>query len=294
MKRIKLFSILVFIMCTPVLLAQNPLDFFPHHEGDIWEYWYQEDPPGYTIRQNRILSDSLGSDGRYYVETSRFGVFIVDTTTFEVYRAYLGPVGVFYKLNADSGDAWTVRQDSSGDRISARVLDVYDAVLFNQPVVVKVIDYYLYFGHSDSLWVETQYLASNFGIIRNDIEFSAPYHFIRGAIIDSVRYGHVTGIQIKEEPIPQDFTLYQNYPNPFNPQTNIRFTLPKENQVTLNIYNIQGQLIKRLVKQRYDAGAYTVNWNGRDRYDQKVASGIYIYRIQAGSFSQTRKMILIK
>ncbi|NIS37608.1 T9SS type A sorting domain-containing protein, partial [Candidatus Saccharibacteria bacterium] len=83
-------------------------------------------------------------------------------------------------------------------------------------------------------------------------------------------------------------------PNPFNPQTSIRFTLPQEHQVTLNIYNIQGQLVKRLVDHRYDAGAHTVNWDGQDQYGQKVASGIYIYRIQAGAFSQTRKMILIK
>jgi len=89
--------------------------------------------------------------------------------------------------------------------------------------------------------------------------------------------------------VPSSYGLSQNYPNPFNPQTAIRYALAKDAQVTLVVYNIAGQKIKTLLNEEQQAGYHECVWDGKD-----VASGIYFYRLQAGDFVQTRKMVLLK
>jgi len=97
-----------------------------------------------------------------------------------------------------------------------------------------------------------------------------------------------------EEVLPNKFELYQNYPNPFNPTTKISYTLPQNSYVTLKIYDILGQEVITLVNKEMNAGTYSFNWNGDDYSGRKVTSGTYIYRISAGSFIMSRKMLLIK
>ena len=94
--------------------------------------------------------------------------------------------------------------------------------------------------------------------------------------------------------LPTDFNLRQNYPNPFNPTTAIEFNLPKSEHVTLNIYNVLGQKITTLVDQTLSSGNKRVVWDGTDSSGRTVQSGIYFYRIQAGDFTQTRKMMMLK
>ncbi|MBK8944861.1 MAG: T9SS type A sorting domain-containing protein [Ignavibacteriae bacterium] len=92
-----------------------------------------------------------------------------------------------------------------------------------------------------------------------------------------------------DEKIPNKFELSQNYPNPFNPTTNINFSIPKEGKVKISIYNILGQKISDLVNQSMKAGKYETTFNGSN-----LASGIYIYRIEAANFVQSKKMMLLK
>jgi flagellar hook assembly protein FlgD len=94
--------------------------------------------------------------------------------------------------------------------------------------------------------------------------------------------------------IPTAYALNANYPNPFNPTTNISFALAEDSKVCLKIYNLSGQLVKTLVDANLSAGTYTVSWNGTNGSEEKVASGIYFYKLSAGSYSQTRKMCLLK
>lgn len=94
---------------------------------------------------------------------------------------------------------------------------------------------------------------------------------------------------------PAAFLLSQNYPNPFNPSTTIRFSLPQTEKVKLEVYDIQGRLIKSLVDyELYQPGNYEVTWDGSDNNGSRVASGIYFAKMQAGKFAQTRKMNLVK
>jgi hypothetical protein len=88
--------------------------------------------------------------------------------------------------------------------------------------------------------------------------------------------------------------LSQNYPNPFNPQTTISFTLAGRSHVDLRIYDVNGALVRALVNETQAPGAYHVKWDGRDDNGRVVASGVYFYKLTAGSFSQTRKMVLLK
>ena len=95
--------------------------------------------------------------------------------------------------------------------------------------------------------------------------------------------------------IATSYELSQNYPNPFNPTTQIRFSLPKADKVSLTIYNALGQEIARLVDgQHHDAGTHTTTWNGRDAAGNLISSGVYFYQLQAGNTQITQKMIMVK
>ena len=94
--------------------------------------------------------------------------------------------------------------------------------------------------------------------------------------------------------VPAEFSLDQNYPNPFNPVTQIDFSLAQTGFVTLNIYNSIGQLIRALVNEKLEPGNYNYEWNATDNYGNILSSGIYFYRLQAGSFVETKKMILLR
>ena len=95
--------------------------------------------------------------------------------------------------------------------------------------------------------------------------------------------------------LPDDYVLFQNFPNPFNPETNIYFSLKKNSTVTLEIFDILGRKVKSLIKDEVlNAGLQNVKWNGTDLTGNKVSSGIYIYRIEANEFIDSKKMILLK
>ncbi|MEA3288184.1 MAG: choice-of-anchor J domain-containing protein [Candidatus Marinimicrobia bacterium] len=95
-------------------------------------------------------------------------------------------------------------------------------------------------------------------------------------------------------PAPTEFSLMQNYPNPFNPTTNIRYDIAEAGVARLVIYNMLGQQVRTLVSGRQDVGRYEVLWNGLNDAGQPVATGIYIYHLQAGDYSKTHKMAFIK
>jgi subtilisin family serine protease len=96
------------------------------------------------------------------------------------------------------------------------------------------------------------------------------------------------------ETLPVQYALLQNYPNPFNPTTSIRYELPKDSYVELVIYNVQGQAVRELVNGWQKAQRYVIAWDGKNEQGNSVASGIYFYRIKAGEFVNTKKMVLLR
>lgn len=98
----------------------------------------------------------------------------------------------------------------------------------------------------------------------------------------------VTGI-VEDKPVPTIYALEQNFPNPFNPSTTIKFELPKTSHVTLTVYDVLGREVSLLVNEKKNAGSYHVKFDGSN-----LASGVYFYRIQAGDFVQTKRLLLLK
>ena len=104
--------------------------------------------------------------------------------------------------------------------------------------------------------------------------------------------GTATGV--RNTPAPKELAL-ENYPNPFNPTTTIRYSLPKAANVTLAVYDVGGRLVRMLVNDvRKPAGVFEASWNGTDSTGNPVASGVYFYRLVAGSETLTRKAVLLK
>jgi FlgD Ig-like domain len=99
---------------------------------------------------------------------------------------------------------------------------------------------------------------------------------------------------IEVNAIPTVYSLSQNYPNPFNPTTTIKFQIPKQERVVLEIYNALGERVNTLVDEIKDPGFYQLIWNGVNNNNNAVSSGVYIYRIIAGDFVVSKKMMYLK
>jgi len=120
------------------------------------------------------------------------------------------------------------------------------------------------------------------------IASSSQAHIGSSFTVDDLSFGPATGVD--EEPLPgRDFILEQNFPNPFNPSTLIPFQIEQDGFVSLRVYNLLGQEIAVLVNERMDAGKYRAEFDASD-----LPGGMYIYRLEGGARSESRKMILLK
>lgn len=109
-----------------------------------------------------------------------------------------------------------------------------------------------------------------------------------GFLADTLFSGMIVDIKNQEQ-LPVSYSLWQNYPNPFNPSTTIRFDLPKESRVTLIVYNLLGQEVMTVIDEVRTAGKYDVRLDG-----SCLSSGVYFYRLTAGEFISTKKLLLIR
>jgi polyhydroxybutyrate depolymerase len=144
-------------------------------------------------------------------------------------------------------------------------------------------------GHS---WPGGGALPPFLGAVNQDINASAEIlSFFKRNPYPNLTTGVIA---YNSESSPGTFQLNQNYPNPFNPSTTINYYLPSASDVELRIYNQLGREVRTLVKMRQSTGAHQVHWDGRDGSSNLVASGLYFYRLNAGSFVETRKMMLLR
>ena len=94
--------------------------------------------------------------------------------------------------------------------------------------------------------------------------------------------------------IPSEYSISQNYPNPFNPITTLQYDLPEGSFVNVAIYDMLGNMVNTLVNANQSSGYKTVQWNATNNQGEPVSAGVYLYKIQAGDFVDTKKMILLK
>ena len=107
----------------------------------------------------------------------------------------------------------------------------------------------------------------------------------------------ITATDVEEEievTLPKDFGISQNYPTPFNPQTVIEYAVARDSRVRIIVYNVLGQRVTVLKDEWEQAGYKSVNWDGTNQSGQEVGTGIYFYKITAGDFVKTKKMVLLK
>ncbi|MFQ5751209.1 MAG: T9SS type A sorting domain-containing protein [bacterium] len=109
-----------------------------------------------------------------------------------------------------------------------------------------------------------------------------------------VRTDIATSVDPSSGSIPEKFELSQNYPNPFNPETKFTYFVTAKSNVSLIIYDLLGRKVKTLVHEFKEPGNYSIIWNGRDDFSNKVSSGLYLARMVAGNYSQIRKIVLQK
>ncbi|MEJ2051516.1 MAG: FlgD immunoglobulin-like domain containing protein [Calditrichota bacterium] len=112
--------------------------------------------------------------------------------------------------------------------------------------------------------------------------------------INSVTSEQLTSVEAKTETLPENLTLLQNYPNPFNPTTTIQFDLNRSKYVQILIYNTNGQLVRLLANNNFSAGKHKILWDGKNRNNFKVPSGIYYCTLKAENYFKTIKLVLLK
>jgi hypothetical protein len=124
-----------------------------------------------------------------------------------------------------------------------------------------------------------------------------PWEHLRGAKIDGIGYGLINAIENKNMLPAGGYELVGNYPNPFNPKTRIRFTVGRvvvPSNVRLVVYDLLGKEVAVLVNEQKPAGEYSVVWDGKDSRGRQLSSGVYLCRLTAGSFTQTKQMVLVR
>jgi hypothetical protein len=99
----------------------------------------------------------------------------------------------------------------------------------------------------------------------------------------------ITSVEYVDTAVPASYALYQNYPNPFNPATSIQYSIPQAEFVTLKIYDILGKEVKTLVHEYRQPGIYRVSFEGGN-----LSSGVYLYKVTAGPFTNVKRMILVR
>jgi hypothetical protein len=234
--------------------------------------WY--DAAGYDSANNLgyIYHDSIGVP--YYIAAKYRGITVLNEEGV-----------VTHKLHATNPSLpnYSLTEAEKYQFLSDSVFESYSYTHYNQAHVLSTGPFNLMPGQIDT---------ALFAIVAADSSLS---NLIAAAAGAKTKFQSATDVFSGEEGIlPEDFTLNQNYPNPFNPTTTISFRLKSRSEVTLSIYNILGEKVVDLLRRDFPAGTYEIIWNGRDKENGEVASGLYFYRLTASGQSLTKKMILLK
>jgi predicted CXXCH cytochrome family protein len=166
-----------------------------------------------------------------------------------------------------------------------------------QGMLDKIATYLPNTNGPDSSWTLLQAEAFyNWDMVKEDrsLGIHNPEYVYSLLAVTLQKLDPTTDIKLIDNTVPQSYTLDQNYPNPFNPTTTIKYTIPKEGNVKIQVFDITGRLVTTLVNANEATGTYSVTWNGRNSGGQAVSSGIYLYRLEANEFVSVKKMVMLK
>jgi hypothetical protein len=297
-KFIRFFSF--FILFISNVYPQDSTNYFPHGDGDLFQYleidnivWETDTLQiinyidSITLDQSvffhheieYIYRPELGTDTLKYKIDSLNNIY--DTT-------YPENIRLLYKLNADKNETWLV---DSG--VQAQIVDVYADTVFGIPTTTKIIRYFA------GTWLYEDYLSDGFGLIAR-FGYELGYDlYLNGAIVDDKMYGNIINpVTIEKNKFhlnPSSFHLFQNYPNPFNSQTTIPINLIGAAIINLKIVDLNGRIINNLIAgKKFLPGMYKIPWDGKSHKGVKVSSGTYFYILEADGYKSIRKMQLLK
>lgn len=251
----------------------------------------------------RTFSSSLTASSRWG-DYSGLALCPVDDATFYVYNEFAGPRGTPTTVGTVTEDGrWYTRVGSFIECAPVTAaISSFDAVAtpngvslraeFRSDLGVEAVNVYRAAGAGDPRLIETVYSGGE------------SFAYIDRTTRPGETYGYRIGVQ---DPDGEFFSptvnvtvagigvgLAQNTPNPFNPTTMISFTLPERELVTLSVYDTSGKLVRTLVNEVREYGTNQATWDGRNNAGTTVGSGVYFYRLTAGKFSESKKMVLLK
>jgi len=177
---------------------------------------------------------------------------------------------------------------------SATVLDDHVIIEWDVPQTPLFIAGYAVFRDGEEIGITTELVLADLSVPAGEHSYYVCASYEDGLSVP----GDTVVVNITDagiSPVPAVTALEGNYPNPFNPETAISFTTTNANEfTTIEVYNIKGQMVKTLVKDILPAGTHSVVWDGKDTANRAVSSGVYLYKMKAGKYQETKKMLLMK
>ena len=231
-------------------------DFGPVSEGESMQWQFNSDGTGYEITSGDDYYDSW-----------------IDTTE------------ISWGSNNDSLQISLYdEEDNYYETINLLYLVYNDSLFLNMTIdYCEVMDNYYYMNCSEMFGMMLG--IDDIDEVNMKLDVTMSYYETGYVNIDS---------NLNDPQIPSLYSLYQNYPNPFNPTTTLQYDLPIDGLVNITIYDMLGNVINQLVNEVQNSGYKSIQWNAKNNKGQPVSAGVYLYRIEAGDFRQTKKMILLK
>lgn len=264
------------------------LEFFPFHKGNQWQF--RSERTGLIDFIEIVDSSTVNTDSsEIYIYKRRISFYQNMPSVEKTEKYFIDFYSDIYDVNQSSntpqfklignvGNSWLWGNGK------IEMNQIFTKLIFNKNVSVKS---FAYGDTSNTVWYATTHLAEGFG----PVEYSAELGYtsiLAGCIINQQQYGVITGVE-KSLTLPSTPHLFQNYPNPFNPSTIISYQIPEEKFVSLKVFDLIGRELRTLVNETQKAGFYSVSFDA-----SQLSSGIYFYSLPLGTFTQTKRMIILK
>jgi hypothetical protein len=267
--------------------------YYPLETGNIWVYTVRPDWP--PIDTTQVLGDTVMPNlKKYYIVRRTLTEYPYSPIQFErcdssgrtwLYNERRNNELLLEDFSLPLGSRWpSYRKSEFGDTAQIVWKGKTLAIFSDDSLDVIVIRYNFRYGELNMIQ-----FARGIGILDEEFWPRVP-NLLAGATVGTKTYGVLTNVGgSPRKALPSSSHLEQNYPNPFNPSTTISYDLPTRSHVTLRIFNVLGQEVATLVDDEVGAGRHQVRWNAG-----RLASGVYLYRIQSGTFVQTKKTVLVR
>ncbi len=309
MKTLKFFLLSCLIICGSYSYATDTasIKYMPLHVGDRWVYnstsWSRADGNQYWVSAIACTHSAVFNNRTYFFLISEMsqlmnGYFRVDSVTGSLYIYDQSNSCPYYYCEKLYDSLSAAVNDSNKNCALDYKCTGLSSVVFANRIWVKKSFSQVHQGANygstySKVYIKYIGLYSLVGSSWGGGGYGGSGSALKGCRVNGITYGDTSmiyvGIKTLSVSLPTKYKLYRNWPNPFNPVTNIRFEIPKSSYVKITVYDLTGKEIETLVNQNLKPGAYETSWNASN-----YSSGIYFCKIQAGEYTETKKMVLLK